>query len=626
MSSLSAPGIGYAGGEQIVLTGTGFSRDTIVMLDEAPANVLNVSSAELIFEMPAGLESGAITVTVHRPADGAQVDAGTVERSDILPPTVESVSPASGARDLRTDTAFVVVFSEPIVPYGSTTEEIQQLGAASLRLSSGGSSVTVVYSTNIARDTLIVRPAVLDEATIYQLEFTGITDLNGQSSEVSENFTYEYMAVDTVAPTLDTLITSPVSIDRGDTVTLAVTLDENAQGAYLEGLQQGVTAERINFYLSQSSSFDIFSATYLGSPEESDFDGTTATFTIGSFDFAGDYAWDFYFYVTAADASGNEAIPVSLGRSVTDDSEVPIVESISTPSGSSFILAPGGITIPVAATASDNVSVRQVTFTVSGAADLTIVDRDAPYNLSFIANTVGAYTVTAVAEDSSGNLSSGLSTVITVSQDSIDPTITNPLALETGKNGHVRGTVLALSATVEDETSLDSVNFYINDQPLTPLVVNGSDYSFDYPVGDAELAGGFIFTVEAFDAANNSSRYDQTIVLVDNNPQIIGDITILSSAPYYEGTDLDTEITVEAEWRPGHVFLQLGDAAPQEQLATVDGNYSFTSTIPANAGGVDLVLKAWVEDEIGATSPVVSKTISILEDAAPFNVGHSQSG
>ncbi len=80
-------------------------------------------------------------------------------------------------------------------------------------------------------------------------------------------------------------------------------------------------------------------------------------------------------------------------------------------------------TIPVSATASDNVAVADVQFQLDGTnlgSDLT----SAPYSISWDTSTVtnGAHTLTAIARDTSGDPATSASVTVTVSNTSVGPT------------------------------------------------------------------------------------------------------------------------------------------------------------------------------------------------------------
>src|SRR5262249_51359900 len=91
-------------------------------------------------------------------------------------------------------------------------------------------------------------------------------------------------------------------------------------------------------------------------------------------------------------------------------------------------------TVSVTATASDNVGVVGVQFTLDGAtlgAEVTVPPYAVSWNTTTATNTT--HILTAVARDAAGNVATGTSITVTVANDTIPPTvaITAPVAATT---------------------------------------------------------------------------------------------------------------------------------------------------------------------------------------------------
>ena len=124
-----------------------------------------------------------------------------------------------------------------------------------------------------------------------------------------------------------------------------------------------------------------------------------------------------YFYrVTAEDAAGNVgAASNEASATVTSDTTAPIV-SVTAPAEGATVFG----TVTVQASASDNVGVSTVQFTLDGAA-LNAPDTSAPYTASWVTTsaTAGLHTLRAVARDAAGNETT--STAVTVTVDNTTP-------------------------------------------------------------------------------------------------------------------------------------------------------------------------------------------------------------
>ncbi len=124
---------------------------------------------------------------------------------------------------------------------------------------------------------------------------------------------------------------------------------------------------------------------------------------------------------TARDAAGNSSsvsTQVGINAAPSGDVTAPIV-SITSPAGGSSVTA--GATVSVGVSASDNVGVSSLGFTVDGTLKNTLAV--APYNFSWNTTGVasGTHTLTATAKDAAGNTSSS-SVLVTVNTTIIPPT------------------------------------------------------------------------------------------------------------------------------------------------------------------------------------------------------------
>ncbi len=132
-----------------------------------------------------------------------------------------------------------------------------------------------------------------------------------------------------------------------------------------------------------------------------------------------------YFYrVTAEDAAGNVGAPSNeASATVTSDTTAPTV-AVTAPAGGTTVSG----TVTVQASASDNVAVTSVQFTLDGAA-LGAADTSAPYSTSWATTTAtaGPHTLRAVARDAAGNETTSAGVTVTV-DNSVPPPPTGLVA------------------------------------------------------------------------------------------------------------------------------------------------------------------------------------------------------
>jgi hypothetical protein len=119
----------------------------------------------------------------------------------------------------------------------------------------------------------------------------------------------------------------------------------------------------------------------------------------------------------ARDAAGNTTTSASVTVTVANDVTAPTV-SVSAPAGGATLSG----TVNVSASASDNVGVAGVQFTLNGA-NLGTEDTTSPYSVSWNTTTAsnGSHTLRAVARDANGNTTTSAAVVITVSNSGPPP-------------------------------------------------------------------------------------------------------------------------------------------------------------------------------------------------------------
>jgi len=207
----------------------------------------------------------------------------------------------------------------------------------------------------------------------------------------------------------------------------------------------------------------------------------------------------------ARDAAGHSRTSASIAVTVANDVTPPNV-AITNPLGQTPVTG----TITFAATASDNVGVAGLQWTIDGVnlgGELT-----APYRLMWnsLNITNGAHVITVIARDAAGNTRTSAAVTINVENDTIAPNVavTSPGDAET-----VSGSV-TLSASASDNVAVVGLQFKVDGVNVGAEVTSGSfQYAWDSStVGD----GPHVVTAVARDAAGNHSTALVHAIVVAN--------------------------------------------------------------------------------------------------------------
>jgi hypothetical protein len=218
--------------------------------------------------------------------------------------------------------------------------------------------------------------------------------------------------------------------------------------------------------------------------------------------------------------------PVTV--TVFNDTTPPVVTVTSPVSGAAI-----AGTTNISATATDNIGVVGVQFRVDGA-NVGAEDTTAPYSVPWNTSSAaaGAHTVSAVARDAAGNVTT--SAAVAVAVDNVAPTImmTAPAAGST-----VAGTI-AVSANASDNVGLAGVQFKLDGANLGAEDTS-APYSTSWNTTGAS-GGAHTLTAVARDAAGNVATSGAFVVTVDNTAP-----TIALTAPQ-NGATVNGTVTVTA--------------------------------------------------------------------------------
>jgi hypothetical protein len=203
----------------------------------------------------------------------------------------------------------------------------------------------------------------------------------------------------------------------------------------------------------------------------------------------------YHFRARSRDFAGNLAVSSDFTLTTLADLVPPAV-SITAPTTGTTLAG----TVTIAANASDNIGVAGVQFKVDGA-NAGAEDTSSPYSGAWNTTTVsnGSHTLTAVARDVAGNVTTSAGITVTVANDLTPPSVslTTPAA-----GASVTGTV-TVAANASDDVGVIGVQFKLGGANLGPEDTT-SPYAVSWDTTTV-AEGSYTLTAVARDAAGNAT-------------------------------------------------------------------------------------------------------------------------
>ena len=193
----------------------------------------------------------------------------------------------------------------------------------------------------------------------------------------------------------------------------------------------------------------------------------------------------------------------------TPDLTSPTVALTSPAAGASIT----GNAVTVSATASDNLGIAGVQFKIDGAA-LSAEDTASPYSISWNSTLTanGTHTLTAVARDSAGNLTTSAPVTVSVSNtDTVPPTVSISSPLNTAT---VRGAV-SVQAAASDNQAVVGVQFLV-DGASYGAEVTTAPYAIAWDTTALANNSTHTLSARARDTSNNLTTSASNAVTVSN--------------------------------------------------------------------------------------------------------------
>ena len=316
------------------------------------------------------------------------------------------------------------------------------------------------------------------------------------------------------------------------------------------------------------------------------------------------------YFVKAKDEAGNRSSPSNTASATTFvyDIEAPSVNPVSPENGS---IVTGNVN--VSATATDNVGVTKVEFSIDGV--LKYTDTTEPYGFTWDSTSVldGTRTVTYKAYDA-GNRSNAKNRTITVDNTAPTVSVTDP------SGGSVVSGTTTIAATASDSTTgVVKVEFLVNG------VVKGQDTTSPYIYAwDTTTAsdGTYTLSAKAFDSAANTATSSPVNVNVDNtdptvsmtaptNGQLVAGSTTLTA------TAADNNAVIKVEFLVDGILRSTDSSSPYSwdwvTTSVSDGSHTLSAKAYDAAGNTKT-------DSLEVTVDNTKPNISITEPTNGFIV------
>jgi fibronectin type 3 domain-containing protein len=206
--------------------------------------------------------------------------------------------------------------------------------------------------------------------------------------------------------------------------------------------------------------------------------------------------------VEAVDGAGNKSAQSSVLNITTPDIGAPTI-SISAPANNATVSG----TITISASASDDVGVSRVEFSVNGSTKLT--DNSSPYNYSLDTKTLtnGTHTISAKAFDAAGNSSVATITINVNNPDVTPPNAPIGLAATPTNPTTINLSWSPASDTGSNQTGVSKYNVLRNGVVIAQTVA--TTYTDSNRTSDTM----YIYAVQAVDGASNTSANSSSVTV-----------------------------------------------------------------------------------------------------------------
>ena len=463
-------------------------------LDGANLGVEDTASPYTSVWNTIGVANGVHSLTaVARDAAGNTTTATPVSvtvNNDVAPPIVAITAPADGATVSGTAVTVSATASDNVAVVGVQF----QLDGANLGAADTASPYSIAWNTTTASNGSHSLTAVASDAAGNATTATTVT--------VTVNN-------DATPPTVSLTAPADGSTVSGSSVTVAASASDNVGIAGVQFKLDGAT-------LGVEMTTAPFSLVWDTTPTVNGSHALTAV---------------------ARDAAGNTATATAVTVTVNNVDATPPTVAMTAPATGATV---AGTAVTVSAVASDNIAVIGVQFKLDGA-NLGAEDTASPYTIVW--NTIGVangvHSLTGVARDGAGNLTTATAVTVTVNNDTTPPTV----SMTAPANGStVTGAAVSVSATAADNVAVAGVQFKLDGVNLG-AEVTASPYSVSWNT-TAATGGIHSLTALARDSSGNVATAVAITVTVNNSDTTPP--TVTSTTPLSGATSVGTATTATA--------------------------------------------------------------------------------
>jgi hypothetical protein len=301
-------------------------------------------------------------------------------------------------------------------------------------------------------------------------------------------------------------ISAPITVTVDNTAPTGVAVTAPANGAIVRGTAVPITAVASDNIVLESVQFQV-DGNNLGGRDKSfpySTDWNTTTETNGTHTLT----------AVARDSAGNTTTSAPI--TVTVDNVAPTGVSVTNPLNGAYVR---GTAVTVSGTASDNVGVVGVQFKrdcpslnmcVNIGSEILAAPYSTTWNTLFPSTSDGTHTLTAVARDQAGNVTTSAPIRVTVDNTAPTAEITNP---ESGEklSGEIR-----IIANASDNFAVASMQFSLGGSEIGELLIGSSPFYLNFDTTSIR-DGVYTLTATAYDMAGNSGESREVEITVNNS-------------------------------------------------------------------------------------------------------------